>query len=116
MKKGWINIFVLIIAAFFLFYLASSGQSLESLWQQLKTLNGFFLGVAFLLMVLYWLLEAGVLHSITVFLHGGQKFLGSFKTTMIGQFFNSVTPFATGGQPAQLVNMIQAGVPASGAS
>jgi len=116
MKKGWINVFVLFVATFFLFYLAFSGQSLESLWQQLKTLNGFFLGFAFLLMVLYWLLEAGVLHSITVFLHGGQKFLGSLKTTMVGQFFNSVTPFATGGQPAQLVNMIQAGVPASGAS
>lgn len=64
-----------------------------------------------LLMGIYWFLEAVVLHLITKKLHQKQKFSATLQTTMIGQFFNCVTPFSSGGQPMQAVHMVKTGVP-----
>ncbi len=64
-----------------------------------------------LLMVGYWLLETLTLHFITKKFHPRQKFQSSLQTTMIGQFFNCITPFSSGGQPMQALHMVKTGVP-----
>lgn len=43
-------------------------------------------------------------------LNANIRFRDSFRVTMTGQFFNSITPFATGGQPAQVYELAQSGV------
>ena len=53
-------------------------------------------------MVLYWIFEAKTLQSIIFLMKKDYKFKKAFKVTMIGQYFNSITPFASGGQPMQL--------------
>jgi hypothetical protein len=61
-------------------------------------------------MLLYWSFESLSLHTIINF-HGiRKKFRESFIVTMVGQFFNSITPFATGGQPAQVLYMMKNGI------
>lgn len=67
--------------------------------------------VGICLMVLYWLLESIILHLVTCKLHPKQKLRSSVQTTMIGQFFNCITPFASGGQPMQAIHMMKTGVP-----
>ena len=45
------------------------------------------------------------------------KFHNALKTSMVGQFFSAVTPFATGGQPMQVYCMSKYGVePGKGVS
>ncbi len=63
------------------------------------------------LMVLYWLLEAVILHLVSRKLYDRQRFDSTFRTSMVGQFFNCVTPFASGGQPMQAVQMVKGGMP-----
>ena len=53
-------------------------------------------------MVLYWVFEAKTLQSVVFLMKKDYKFKNAFKVTMIGQYFNSITPFASGGQPMQL--------------
>lgn len=63
------------------------------------------------LMVLYWILESAILHLVTCKLYPKQKIRASIQTTMIGQFFNCITPFSSGGQPMQAIHMMKTGVP-----
>lgn len=113
MTKRWVNIAILLLVAFMLFFFVIKEQSPQEILAKLKSLNLWWLLLAFLFMVMYWLLEALVLQLISSFIQAKQSFMGSFRTTMVGQFFNSVTPFATGGQPAQLGSLINDGIKAS---
>ena len=53
------------------------------------------------IMILFWLCEALTLHLPLKTMYKDQKFTNSFKVAMIGQLFNNITPFASGGQPMQ---------------
>lgn len=64
-----------------------------------------------LLMAIYWFLETLSLHLVIKKLHHKQHFNKTLQTTMIGQFFNCITPFSSGGQPMQAVHMVKTGVP-----
>ena len=54
-------------------------------------------------MLIYWALESGCLHLAARKAWPGQRLRTSVVTSMIGQLFNCITPFASGGQPIQAV-------------
>lgn len=72
---------------------------------QLKNLQIHWIIVAAMAMVLYWTFEAKTLQSCVLLMKKDYKFKKAFKVTMIGQYFNSITPFASGGQPMQLYTL-----------
>jgi len=51
--------------------------------------------------VVYWLLEAYALQLTLRVVNPKQRFRDTLHISMIGQFFNNITPFASGGQPMQ---------------
>ncbi|MDO5292825.1 MAG: lysylphosphatidylglycerol synthase transmembrane domain-containing protein [bacterium] len=61
-----------------------------------------WLVLALLCMVGYCLLESGVLYCTANCIKRKLSFVNAFRTTMVGQLFNNITPFASGGQPMQL--------------
>lgn len=71
----------------------------------LKNLNYIWLIMALISILIYWFSEAKILQIITFSLAGEYSLIKAFKVTMIGQFFNIITPFASGGQPAQLYTL-----------
>ena len=62
-----------------------------------------------LCMVLYWAIEAAIVHCATKCFPQKLPYRQVFQTTMIGQFFNCVTPSAPGGQPRQIYHMNKIG-------
>lgn len=62
-------------------------------------------------MIAYWFIESIILHVPMKKLYPSQKYVESLKTSMIGQFYNSITPSASGGQPMQALYMVRTGVP-----
>lgn len=74
-----------------------------------KNLNYKWILVGFLCMVIYWILEAICLYVVTKKTYKNQKFLSSLRVSMIGQLFNCITPFSSGGQPMQAVAMVNEG-------
>ena len=62
-------------------------------------------------MLIYWALESGCLHLAARKAWPGQRLRTSVVTSMIGQLFNCVTPFASGGQPIQAYYMTRGGMP-----
>ena len=62
-------------------------------------------------MLIYWALESGCLHLAARKAWPGQRLRTSVVTSMIGQFFNCITPFASGGRPIQAYYMTRGGMP-----
>lgn len=109
MKKNLFNIIIILITAVALVVLvfSSSGSKIYDVMNNLK-LN--WILAAILAMVVYWLLEALILHMIALIHLGNYRFFNSLRFSMMSQFFNAITPFSSGGQPLQAWCMIRNGV------
>lgn len=82
----------------------------EDLINQLSNLRYSWIIAGCTCMLFYWIFEGKTLHTIMKSISGKHKFKDAFKITMIGQFFNAITPFASGGQPAQLYSLTKNGI------
>jgi glycosyltransferase 2 family protein len=107
MKKNIFNSIIILISVVMIFTFIFNTQGIELLSQQIKTLNPFWIFIAILCMFLYWGFEAMALNAITSFQRVNSGLSESFTVTMVGQYFNSITPFATGGQPAQILYLMK---------
>ena len=59
----------------------------------------------------YWLTDGILLHDITSYMYKTEPFLHSIKVGIIGLYYGALTPFATGGQPMQVVYMKRRSMP-----
>ena len=73
--------------------------------------NGLWILGGVLMIVCYWGLEGSILHSVVRCYKKEHRFADTMSTTMIGQLFNCITPFSSGGQPVQAYHMTKTGLP-----
>lgn len=111
MKHKKLNIALIIISFAALFFYVIYTEGFGNIVNGFKTTNHFILTAAFSLIIAYWFLESVILHLIIKVFHPEQRFASTVRTSMIGQFFNCVTPFASGGQPMQAYSLLKSGVP-----
>lgn len=62
-------------------------------------------------LLLYWLSDAVLLNDITSYMYKRESFWHSLKVGIIGLYYGALTPFATGGQPMQVVYMRRNSMP-----
>ncbi|MDI3471892.1 MAG: glycosyltransferase 2 family protein [Thermotogaceae bacterium] len=75
----------------------------KNLINSISQINFFWLSAGMIVVLFKWIMESIIM--TTIGFRKGINFLKSFFLTMIGQLFNSITPFATGGQPMQAYYM-----------
>ncbi|WP_099222536.1 lysylphosphatidylglycerol synthase transmembrane domain-containing protein [Listeria costaricensis] len=115
-KKNLINILLIIaISAGFLIW-QFRDIKIAQFGDELSKIHYSWILVAMGCMIVYWLLEASVLQLTVQTASQGQRFWSSFRITMAGQFFNTITPMQMGGQPAQLYLLVKKGMDAGAAS
>jgi len=109
--KKIFNIALFVLSIGMLAYFCIADNNLVTLLQSLHSLNLFWLLGAAGCMLLYWVMDSRIIfHIIEHAYSGAYDGKKAFKVTMIGQYFNSVTPFAIAGQPMQLLALSQQGV------
>lgn len=74
-----------------------------------------YLLLAVMCMVAYWLLESLELYVVMKAIHPPHKFKESVTVSLVGQYFNCITPFASGGQPIQAYYLVKYGAQLSSA-
>jgi len=116
MKKILFNLVVVLLTIIILLILIFFTNGLDELVRLLANIKYRWMGAAFACMVMYWLTGGYILHVIVISLFEKQKLADSLRLNMIGHFFNSVTPFSTGGQPVQVYVMIKDGMKAGHAA
>ena len=116
MKKQTASLLVLTAVSILAAVLLVAADGPAGFLNALRSASPYWLAAALGLMLLYWLLEAVALHLPLRRLHPGQRFRATLQTSMIGQLFNCITPFASGGQPIQAYHLTRGGVPLGTAS
>ena len=79
--------------------------SIKDLATALKELNLLWLAAGIGALLLYWLTDALLLHDITTYMYKNERLQRSLKVGIVGLYYGALTPFATGGQPMQVVYM-----------
>ena len=108
MKKK-LNIIILIIITIIVLFFSLKDNFKETV-TQIFTMNVWYLLVAFFLLILYWILRTYPIYSFCKKINKNFKYLSAFQLTLRTQFFNAVTPFATGGQPYQIYFLKTVGI------
>ena len=109
--KNIFNIALFMLSIGMLVYFCVADNNLITLLNSIPTLNLFWLIASILTILLVWFFDSRVIYHITNSVYPGEyKGKSAFKVTMVGQYFNSVTPFAVAGQPMQLLSLTRQGI------
>ncbi len=104
LKKNLITIIGVSISIGLVTYFCVT-TGLDTFVESFRNLSPLWLFAAIAAMFLYWLFEALALHVLVHHIYPERRFSRSFRIAMVGQLYNAVTPFASGGQPMQLYEM-----------
>ena len=96
-----LNILIIFSVTFIVLFFALK-DDFNTIIHQILTINPIFLILSFLLILAYYFLRTIVLHDIIIKFKKNYSFNDAFKITLQTQFFNGVTPFASGGGPFQV--------------
>lgn len=107
MKSNKWNLLFITFASFLVIGIILVTNDIGQLCSIIGGSNKIWLIIAILSMASYCLLESGVLYYTANCIKRNLSFLNAFRTTMVGQLFNNITPFASGGQPMQLYYLTQ---------
>lgn len=107
--KNIINISFIAILTIGILVYTLKVDGIENIVEVIKNVNIYWMIAGLVCMIVYWLIESLNLYIISKTMYKDQKFIDSFRVSMIGQLFNSITPFSSGGQPMQAVNLVKEG-------
>lgn len=98
-------------AAFIIMVIFLFLDGIDNIIGALQNMNPIFLVISILCMVGYWAGEGIGLHFAAKSIEPKTKLKTSILVAMIGQYFNCITPCATGGQPMQVYTYVKRGMP-----
>lgn len=101
-------IIIAIITSLVLYF--SLKDDYKNIIHEIKTINKLWFLVAFIMMFMYWLIKALVRKKLVSKFNKNYKFIDSFKLSLQLNFFNGVTPFATGGEPYEVYSLTKHGI------
>ena len=107
--KSKLNFLILILLTFVVLYF-SLKDDFNTTIHTILQINIFWFIIAILFVFIFWSFRTIPLYT---FVHKFQKqytFKKAFRLTLSTQFFNAITPFATGGQPFQVYYLKKNGI------
>lgn len=107
--KKKLNVLVLIVVTVLVLYF-SLKDNFDEIMNQILTMNVWYLLVAILLLVIFWIFRTYPMYTFCKKINKDFKYLSAIQLTLRTQFFNAITPFATGGQPYQIYYLKQSGI------
>ncbi|HJF53518.1 MAG TPA: flippase-like domain-containing protein [Limosilactobacillus coleohominis] len=109
-RKNWLVLTTMLLLGIGIFAYSLRDTNLQEISADLATMNwGWFL-VALLCICLYLIFEGVTVKIFMANRYPNFTWKDALRLPLIEQLFNGITPFSTGGQPAQLVAMLQSGV------
>lgn len=110
-KSKKLNLIICAIAFLVMIFYLIFVDGIDNVINSFKAISPLFLVLGVVFMVGYWLLETWATHIMCKALHKEQKFSKTWFVSIIGQYFNCITPFASGGQPIQAYYLVKFGMP-----
>ncbi len=108
-KTAILNISLIIIIFLGLFIYMLKVDGMENIIKVLNSVDYRWVIAGLVCLVIHWICESLNLHIPIKKIYHDQKFTNSIKVAMIGQLFNNITPFSSGGQPMQAYELNKTG-------
>lgn len=108
-KKSVLNIILLVAITGLVLYF-SLKDDFDNIIHEILTLNPLWFLVAVFFVVCYWLFKAIEVHQVICDFKPDYSFKQTLRLMLSTQFFNAITPFASGGQPFQIYMLSKSGV------
>ncbi len=108
-------IFFLVLIAL-TYWLIFKDQDMNELFRLIKNANDVYLVIGLVVMFMFYLMEAINVRCLLRAFGDEISILSAIKYTLIGFFFSSVTPAATGGQPVEVYCMTKENVSGANAT
>ncbi|NLI93562.1 MAG: flippase-like domain-containing protein [Peptococcaceae bacterium] len=105
MKNHYVNWLITIFIISLTAWIISSSSEIKNIPYLFEITNKRCILVAILCMICYWLIDALIIQAIFSLFHLRLSCLSYLLIAMIGQYYNLITPFSSGGQPAQILKM-----------
>lgn len=100
--KSKILSYAFICAVFFGFIIYTINvDGVDKINEILSNADYRWIGLGLLCLFAEWIFETMEIHIPLKTMYPKHKFIISFKSNLVGKFFNNVTPFSSGGQPFQ---------------
>ncbi|MFO7887008.1 MAG: lysylphosphatidylglycerol synthase transmembrane domain-containing protein [Eubacteriales bacterium] len=109
MKKKIINIIIIIILSIITINILLGAYTPEDFNKLKDNLDKYFIALALMTMTLNWISEGIIIILFANSVDMKMSFLKSMKYCLIGRYYNLITPFYSGGQPAQAYLMTSEG-------
>lgn len=107
--KSIFNIILLIAITVFVLYW-SLKDDFQNVVDQILHLNIFWLLVSIFLVFASWIFRSLSIYDVILKFDQNYTIKKAFHLTIVTQFFNAITPFATGGQPFQIYALKKEGI------
>lgn len=104
-KKLLRNLIIFILLIILTFYIILKDQDITEIFNILSGVKKEFIVIAIICMCLYIILDAINIGRTLKALNEKSNFISNIKYSLIGFFFSSITPAASGGQPMQIYYM-----------
>lgn len=109
-KKTIKNLIIFILLIIFTFYIILKDQDIVEITQVLRNVRLEYVVIAIVAMLIYLVLESVNMGRALKTLNEKSSFIQNFRYVLIGFFFSSITPAASGGQPMQIYYMHKNGI------
>jgi len=109
-KSIWKKIIIVVLSMCVLVAVALLDPNANQIGAVLKRASLWWLGGAFVSMLGYYFFDTIMFMLACRFMSAGQSFKEGVITTMIGFFYSALTPFQSGGQPMQVIQMRRRGI------
>ncbi|MBJ7635259.1 hypothetical protein C6P26_08200 [Weissella confusa] len=109
-RRNGIVFTIMMLIGLGIFYWSFRKISWTQFASEVKNANWWWLIVAVGAMVVYLLLEAVVVKIFVDDAHEKLSWRDAIRIPLVEQLGNGITPFATGGQPMQMITLAQAGI------
>ncbi|MFW3538971.1 lysylphosphatidylglycerol synthase transmembrane domain-containing protein [Vagococcus fluvialis] len=109
-KKNSFYLILVFVLGFLVIWNELRQVNLQDFLLEVADVNWLWIGVAVLLMLIHWGVEGKITQMFLRKTNPDYSLKNSYRIPLIQHLFNAITPFSTGGQPAQIVAMGTSGV------
>lgn len=115
-NKNYLSILFLLLNIAILIYLVTTDDQLQGSADGLQQFRLPFLGIAVLFMTLYITFDVLKIYRLIYYYTKKKEFLLSIRISILGKYYDGITPMATGGQPFQIYELTKKNISGAHAS
>lgn len=105
------KILVVLLSFGVLFAIGFMDPDVKNIDEAMRNIESGWIAGAFLCILLYYFFDGLMMHFTIRIMGYPQSMFENMLTTMVGFFYSALTPFQSGGQPAQVIQMRGRGIP-----